>query len=56
MKNLFTKNLGLKIVSVLGAFILWLVVVNVDDPIISKTYTGIAVEVLNEDVLTEQGK
>ena len=56
MKDLFTKNLGLKIVSVLGAFVLWLVVVNVDDPIISKTYTGITVEVLNEDVLTAQGK
>ena len=56
MKNLFTKNLGLKIVSVLAAFFLWLVVVNVDDPVISKTYTGIVVEVQNEDVLTEQGK
>ncbi len=56
MKDLFTKNLGLKIVSILAAFILWLVVVNVDDPVISKTYTGIQVEVLNEDVLTQQGK
>ncbi|MCR5672205.1 MAG: hypothetical protein K6F87_00645 [Lachnospiraceae bacterium] len=56
MKDLFTKNLGLKIVSVLGAFVLWLVVVNVDDPVISKTYTGISVEIQNEDVLTEQGK
>lgn len=56
MKNLFTKNLGLKIISVLGAFFLWLVVVNVDDPIISKTYTGIPVEILNEEVLTDQGK
>ena len=56
MKDLFTKNLGLKIVSILAAFVLWLVVVNVDDPIISKTYTGISVEILNEDVLTEQGE
>ena len=56
MKDLFTKNLGLKIISILAAFVLWLVVVNVDDPIISKTYTGIAVEILNEDVLTDQGK
>ena len=56
MKTLFTKNLGLKIISVLAAFVLWLVVVNVDDPIISKTYTGIPVEILNGDVLTEQGK
>ena len=56
MKDFFTKNLGLKIVSVLAAFVLWLVVVNVDDPVISKTYTGIPVEILNEDVLSEQGK
>ena len=56
MKDFFTKNLGLKIVSVLAAFVLWLVVVNVDDPVISKTYTGIPVEILNEDVLTDQGK
>ncbi|MCR5302842.1 MAG: hypothetical protein K6E49_10440 [Lachnospiraceae bacterium] len=56
MKDLFTKNLGLKIVSVLGAFVLWLVVVNVDDPVISKTYTGIPVEIQNSEVLTEQGK
>ena len=56
MKSLFTKNLGLKIISILAAFFLWLVVVNVDDPIISKTYTGITVEIQNEDVLTEQDK
>ncbi len=56
MKNLFTKNPGLKIISVLAAFFLWLVVVNVDDPIISKTYTGVPVEILNEEVLTDQDK
>lgn len=56
MKKLFTKNLGLKIISVLAAFILWLVVVNVDDPVISKTYTGVPVEILNGEVLSEQGK
>ena len=56
MRSLLTKNLGLKIVSVLGAFVLWLVVVNVDDPVISKTYTGISVEILNGDVLTSQDK
>ncbi len=56
MKDLFTKNLGLKIISVLAAFILWLVVVNVDDPVISKTCTSVPVEILNGDVLTDQGK
>ena len=56
MKNLFTKNLGLKIVSILAAFILWLVVVNVDDPVISKMYPGVTVEILNGDYMTEQDK
>lgn len=56
MKTLFTKNLGLKIISVLAAFVLWLVVINVDDPIISKSYTGVPVEILNEEALSEQGK
>lgn len=56
MKDLFTKNLGLKILSVLAAFVLWLVVVNVDDPVISKTYTSVPVEILNEDVLLDQRK
>ncbi len=56
MKNLFTKNIGLKIISILAAFVLWLVVVNVDDPVISKTYTSVPVEILNPEVLTDQGK
>lgn len=56
MKTILTKNPGLKIISILAAFVLWLVVVNVDDPIISKTYTGIPVEIQNEDILTEQDK
>lgn len=56
MKDILTKNLGLKIISVMAAFVLWLVVVNVDDPVISKMYTGIPVEILNENVLTDQGK
>ena len=60
MKNNFfeslTKNWGLKIISVAAAIVLWLVVVNVDDPIITKTYTGIPVEVTNEQILSDQAK
>ncbi len=32
LKNLLTNNIGLKFLSVLFAMILWLVVVNIDDP------------------------
>ena len=56
MKNKFTKNLGLKIVSVLAAFFLWLVVVNVDNPVISRTYSGIEVTILNDDVVEKNNQ
>ena len=56
MKSKFTKNLGLKIISVFAAFFLWLVVVNVDDPIISRTYSNVPVEILNSDVIDAEGK
>ena len=56
MRNRLTKNIGLKIVSLIAAFLLWLVVVNVDDPVISRTYTGIQVEVLNAELIENEGK
>ena len=55
MNNKFTENIGLKILSFLAAFVLWMVVVNVDDPVINRTYSGIPVEILNENVVTDEG-
>ncbi len=56
MKNKLTYNLGLKLLSIFIAFALWLIVVNYDDPTISNTYSGIQVEIINQDALTDQGK
>ena len=56
MKNKITHNLGLKILSVFIAFALWLIVVNYDDPVITNTYSGIQVEILNQEALADQGK
>lgn len=56
MKKFLTNNIGLKILSIVAAFVLWMVVVNVDDPVISRTYTGIPVEVINGDAITDEGK
>ncbi len=56
MKSKLTNNVGLKILSVLSAMFLWLVVVNVDDPVISRTYSGIPVEVVNGNAITSEGK
>ena len=56
MRQKLTNNLGLKLISIAVAFILWLVVVSIDDPVITRNYSGIEVEVLNADAVTSQGK
>ncbi|MBR1693093.1 MAG: hypothetical protein IJ711_10050 [Lachnospiraceae bacterium] len=56
IKNKLLKNLGLKILAVITAIVLWLIVVNISDPVISTTLSGISVEVTNADVLTSKGQ
>lgn len=56
MKEKLTNNLGLKLISVGLAMILWIIVVSIDDPVITRTFSGIEVEVLNADAVTSQGK
>lgn len=55
MKNLITNNLGMKILSVLIAVLIWLLVVNTNDPVVTKRFSNIPVEIINEDVLTKEG-
>lgn len=50
-----TKNLGLKIISFLLAMTLWLLVVNIDDPVVRWTYLDVPVTIKNADVITNQG-
>nr|MBP3598654.1 hypothetical protein [Eubacterium sp.] len=52
MKNKWTKNLVLKLLSVAVAFVIWLVIINITDPTVSKRFTDIPVEILNENVIT----
>ena len=54
-KKKLTDNLGLKIVALIVAVLLWYVVVNITDPIITQTYKNVHVKILNADVITEQG-
>lgn len=50
MKERLTNNLGLKLLSILLAFFVWLVVVNISNPTITGSKV-VTVEVLNEDNL-----
>ncbi len=51
MKKRLMNNIGLKILAFLVAFMLWLMVVNIDDPVTHKTFSNIPVSVVNEEVL-----
>ncbi|MFV0465932.1 MAG: YbbR-like domain-containing protein [Lachnospiraceae bacterium] len=52
--KVLTHNLGLKILAVLFSVIMWLVVVNISDPTIAKTFTT-KVTLENEQYLTDEG-
>ncbi|HAF27355.1 MAG TPA: hypothetical protein DCG85_08600 [Lachnospiraceae bacterium] len=57
MKKLFdkmTENIGLRIASVLIAGLLWIVIVNVSDPIAENVYSGVKVEILNAGEITDE--
>ena len=56
MKKMLTNNLGLKLLSVIGAIMLWLIVMNIDDPYTYRDFSPIQVTMLNENVVTDQGK
>ncbi|MDD5935891.1 MAG: CdaR family protein [Clostridiales bacterium] len=56
MKKVLTRNIPLKILSLLLAVVLWVVIMNIDDPYITKKFYNIPVLELNTEVLDELGK
>lgn len=56
MKKKLTDNLGLKILAVLCSVVLWLVVINIEDPVIRRKFSDIPVTLTNTDSITNQGK
>ncbi|HKL98572.1 MAG TPA: CdaR family protein, partial [Mobilitalea sp.] len=51
MKKKLTKNIGLKTLSIFFAAILWLLITNADNPIVTKSFSNIPVKILNESVI-----
>lgn len=56
MKKLLTHNFGLKLLSLGIAIVFWIVIVNSEDPTVSRTFKDIPVTVLNEEQVTEKEK
>ncbi|MBP7319782.1 MAG: hypothetical protein KA953_01835 [Lachnospiraceae bacterium] len=50
-----TNNFALKLISVIFACVLWLVVVNVDNPLVTRSFKAMA-KIENEDIITNNGK
>lgn len=56
MKHKLTRNLGLKLLSLVVAFLIWLLVVNIDDPIDSNLYRDVKIQTVNADSVAEIDK
>jgi len=49
-KKIFFNNLSIKLISIVGAVLIWLLIINIDDPYKTKTFL-VRVETVNEDAL-----
>lgn len=56
MKEKLINNIGFKVISLILAALLWIVIINVDDPVTSKKFNNIPVTILNEDTIKSQDK
>lgn len=50
------SNLGLKLLSVVLGFLVWLLVLNIDDSAVTKTISNIPVSLVNTDAITSQNQ
>lgn len=55
LKNMFTQNIGIKILSFLAAFVVWLLVITINDPVQTKIFR-VKVQTVHEDALTSVNK
>lgn len=56
MKEKLTKNLGLKILSLFMAILFWIVILNVEDPVVTGEWNDIQVTKINENALGQKDK
>ena len=56
MKKALTRNLGLKLASLVLAFVLWFLVAQIYDPKDTVTFNNIQVRLINTELLDEEGK
>lgn len=55
MKEKLTENLGIKLLSIPLAFLIWIFIINIDDPAITRAFSNIPIQFLNEDAISSLG-
>ena len=56
MKKWITNNTGLKVVSIVCALMLWLIVVNINNPTTKREFANVQVELTNEHAIADKEK
>ena len=56
MKNKFFSNIGLKLMALILGFVVWIVVLNIDDYSTTRQITDIEVTIINADAITDQNQ
>ena len=56
MKNRILNHFGLKVISLVIAIVVWIIVANLDDYKTTKQISGIEIEFVNGDAITEKNK
>lgn len=56
MKERLTTNFSLRILALVFAFVFWLLVANVEDPMDTQTFKGVPVGIKNDNIVTSKGK
>jgi len=54
LKSLFTRNIGMKLVSIVIAFLVWIAIINLSNPTITRTISDIPIEWRNESIVTSE--
>ncbi len=54
--NKIYSNIGLKLLSVVLGFLVWLLVLNIDDSAVTRTIRDIPVNLVNTDAITSQNQ
>lgn len=56
MKEKILHNFGLKMTTLFCAFVFWHLITSIADPVVSETFRDIQVTMINEEIITDQGK